>query len=499
LLYFSFDPHFNAITGLNGSGKSNILDAICFVLGITNLSQVRAGNLSELVYKQGQAGINKASVTIVFNNQEESSSPVGYEQCPEVTVTRQVLLGGKNKYMINGRNSPAGQVQNLFHSVQLNVNNPHFLIMQGRITKVLNMKPHEILGMVEEAAGTRMYETKRQAAIKTIDKKQAKVDELNSVLSEEITPTLERLRGEKQSYLKWSKNSADIQRIQRFVIASEFMKAQHALDNNTEGSAEMEEKVSELETEAENFQQQITEKEEEAGALSSKLKGEFEKSHTSFKAEEEKQSKELVKITSAWKNSKELTKKAGEELDAAKALVEETNGVLVAKENEVSKEQKSIEERVNAKAEAEKEFERLQSDFQNMSAGLSMSQGEEGGTLPDQIAKAHSDSKTAEAKVKQATMKMNHLTKELKVRIGIDWLRSKFIIFFNSRILPFCSLLRRTCKKSRNRLRILTRKEKQQFKSKRSYDPTSGNLLSMRKSLIRLNKKKIISHPRHPN
>ena len=184
----SFDPHFNAITGLNGSGKSNILDSICFVLGITNLSQVRAGNLSELVYKQGQAGVTKASVTVVFNNEDEATSPVGYEQCPEVTVTRQVLLGGKSKYLINGRNSPAGQVQNLFHSVQLNVNNPHFLIMQGRITKVLNMKPHEILGMVEEAAGTRMYETKRIAAIKTIDKKQAKVDELNSVLSEEITP-----------------------------------------------------------------------------------------------------------------------------------------------------------------------------------------------------------------------------------------------------------------------------------------------------------------------
>jgi len=56
---------------------------------------------------------------------------VGYEQCKEVNVTRQVLIGGKSKYLINGRNSPAGQVANLFHSVQLNVNNPHFLIMQG--------------------------------------------------------------------------------------------------------------------------------------------------------------------------------------------------------------------------------------------------------------------------------------------------------------------------------------------------------------------------------
>ena len=67
-----------AIGGLNGSGKSNILDAICFVLGISNLTQVRVGNLSELVYKQGQAGVTKASVTIVFNNEDKQNSPVGY-------------------------------------------------------------------------------------------------------------------------------------------------------------------------------------------------------------------------------------------------------------------------------------------------------------------------------------------------------------------------------------------------------------------------------------
>ena len=68
-----FDIHFNAITGLNGSGKSNILDSICFVLGISNLSQVRVGNLQELVYKQGQAGVTKASVTLVFNNSDKKS------------------------------------------------------------------------------------------------------------------------------------------------------------------------------------------------------------------------------------------------------------------------------------------------------------------------------------------------------------------------------------------------------------------------------------------
>ena len=171
LLYYyiiGFDPAFNAITGLNGTGKSNILDSICFVLGISNLSQVRVGNLQELVYKQGQAGVTKASVTIVFNNQDTATSPVGYEQHKQITISRQIVIGGKNKYMINGVTAQQQQVQNLFHSVQLNVNNPHFLIMQGRITKVLNMKPPEILSMIEEAAGTRMFETKKQAALKTI-------------------------------------------------------------------------------------------------------------------------------------------------------------------------------------------------------------------------------------------------------------------------------------------------------------------------------------------
>lgn len=391
------------------------MDSICFVLGITNLSQVRAGNLSELVYKQGQAGVTKATVTIVFNNEDPANSPVGYEQCSEVTVTRQVLLGGKSKYLINGRNSPAGQVQNLFHSVQLNVNNPHFLIMQGRITKVLNMKPNEILGMVEEAAGTRMYETKRISAIKTIDKKQAKVDELNSVLSEEITPTLERLRGEKQSYLKWSKNNSDIEGIERFVVASDFAKAQQALDNNVEGTSEMEEQVAALETEADSYSKKIDELSETAKILSDKLKEEVDDSHSKLKKEEEKLSKQLVKTTSAWQSSQELTKKAEEDLNSARVLLQDAKDAFSEKEKEVDAESQSIAHIFAAKEEAEKELERLTSDFQNMSAGLSVSEGEESMTLPDQIAKAHSDSKAAEAKVKQATMKIKHLTKELQV------------------------------------------------------------------------------------
>lgn len=380
------------------------------------MSQVRAGNLSELVYKQGQAGVSKASVTIVFNNSDTQNSPVGYSHCNEIAVTRQISIGGKSKYFINGKVSPANQVANLFHSVQLNVNNPHFLIMQGRITKVLNMKPHEILGMVEEAAGTRMYENKKVAALKTIEKKQKKVDEINTVLQEEITPTLERLRGEKEHYLKWSKNKADIERIERFVVASDYHQATLGLEKNSDKVTGMEEKLKEQEQAVEEYQESMEAKEQEMQTLNEKLNGEFGTQHKELKTIEENYSKQLVKSTSAWQNSVNSVNKAKEDLDAAKALVQETEEAVQLKQVEMSNDAERIGGAQKAAADAEQEAQRLTTEYQNMCAGISSEDSGEGMTLPDQISKAHSDANTADAKAKQAEMKIKHLKKSIKVR-----------------------------------------------------------------------------------
>ena len=155
---------------------------------------------------------------------------MGYEEHDAITVTRQVVIGGRNKYLINGHQAQPGRVQNLFHSVQLNVNNPHFLIMQGRITKVLNMKPPEILSMIEEAAGTRMFETKKAAALKTIAKKDSKLDEIKRVIEEDITPTLERLRKERSSFIEYQKVTTEIEHLSRFVTAFLFADAESKVD-----------------------------------------------------------------------------------------------------------------------------------------------------------------------------------------------------------------------------------------------------------------------------
>jgi structural maintenance of chromosome 2 len=426
------------------------------VLGITNLSQVRAGNLSELVYKQGQAGVNKATVTIVFNNDDSANSPVGFEQCSEVTVTRQVLLGGKSKYLINGRNAPANAVQNLFHSVQLNVNNPHFLIMQGRITKVLNMKSHEILSMVEEAAGTRMYETKRVAALKTIEKKQAKLDEINSILAEEITPTLERLRGEKQNYLKWSKNSADVERIERFCIAHQFNVAQSALELNAEEVTSMENKILELDADADRIHEQISETELEILASSSKLKGELGEHLAARKKLEQEQSNELVRITSIWKNRQDNFAKAESDVVSAKRLVDETQVAVNSKKQEIADDAETSKKTVEAARDAETQLEQLTLEYQRMSAGMSTSAGDR--TLPEQISQAHADSKIAESKVTQAKMKLSHLSKELKVHFPHFYIVVKFSLHTFLTFTFF--IFHRRSKKNSRRKGILLRNYK---------------------------------------
>ncbi|KAF3941383.1 hypothetical protein ABW19_dt0205544 [Dactylella cylindrospora] len=272
-----WDESFNSITGLNGSGKSNILDSICFVLGITNMSTVRAQNLQDLIYKRGQAGVTKASVTIVFDNSDKKRSPIGFEEHATISVTRQIVLGGTSKYLINGHRAQQQTVQNLFQSVQLNINNPNFLIMQGRITKVLNMKPEEVLALIEEAAGTRMFEDRRDKALKTMAKKDNKVQEINDLLREEIEPKLEKLRTEKRAFLDFQQTQSDVERLSRVVVAHEYVKSRDRINRSTAELKAKEDRASAIESGAKRMKIEIQNLEEDVQRVQSQRDSELRK------------------------------------------------------------------------------------------------------------------------------------------------------------------------------------------------------------------------------
>ncbi|WVR09681.1 hypothetical protein IAU60_006756 [Kwoniella sp. DSM 27419] len=413
-----FDESFNAITGLNGSGKSNILDAICFVLGITNMQSVRANNLMDLIYKRGQAGVTKASVTIVFNNADRTKSPLGFENTPQITVTRQIAVGNVSKYLLNGHKSTLQALQNLFQSVQLNINNPNFLIMQGKITKVLNMKPAEILGMVEEAAGTRMFEERKDKATKTMAKKDKKVEEIESLLREEIDPKLEKLRAEKRSYLEYQKATSELERLTRLVKAYEWTLA---VDKAEKAAHSLKMKKKDIETAKEDVTR--------GGRECQGMEAELAEIHKRREKEMNKGGKisaltdavnnlerELVKVKTQIEIKEGTLNEDAKRVDGAKKAVQETENSLEARRTQTTRDTAAFADLKAAYDAGQAELTKLEDLLQSLITGLSSNKDDDenaGGYL-GQLAEAKARLAAAGTETEQAKVKMGLAEKEIK-------------------------------------------------------------------------------------
>ncbi|QPG94849.1 hypothetical protein C2857_007147 [Epichloe festucae Fl1] len=410
-----WDESFNSITGLNGSGKSNILDAICFVLGITNMSTVRAQNLQDLIYKRGQAGVTKASVTIVFDNRDTKKSPIGFEEYASISVTRQIVLGGTSKYLINGHRAQQQTVQNLFQSVQLNINNPNFLIMQGRITKVLNMKAVEILSMIEEAAGTRMFEDRRDKALKTMGKKELKLQELRELLKDEIEPKLEKLRTEKRAFLDFQQTQNDLERLTRVVVAYDYIREQEKLKQSAADLEGKKQRHRFLEESATRLKSEIAHLEEDVKKVRAQRDKEVKKGGKAQALEEavKKHANELVRLATVLdlknttlteeKDKKQMVERAVSELETS--LKEKTT----AFDNAKASYDKAKEDLVKQTQEVESKEELLQT----LQTGVASKDGQENG-YQGQLQDAKNRATTAATEQEQAKIKIAHLQSRLK-------------------------------------------------------------------------------------
>ena len=405
-----FDNRFNAITGLNGSGKSNILDSICFVLGISKLAQVRVDSLQGLVYKNGQAGITKASVTIVFDNRDPSQSPIGYEDYDEITVTRQIVINGRNKYMINGHNAQQKQVQTLFHSVGLNVNNPHFLIMQGRITKVLNMNPKEILGLLEEAAGTRMFEDKKNASKKTMVKKEEKVKEIDRIIMEEITPNMKKLKDQRDQYQEWSRNNQQFKRDERFVIAFDYSNAVEELEGKKVEHGEVAEFLKELQENIDDLKKEKDDTSDNIQTLTLKKEEEIEGDFKQLQQQEEDFSKALVKANTVWENSCNEFEKEKKVFETLEDSMKENDEALEETKKELDAAKSDEAEKLKKVEQCQANVDEAERQLQALSAGMAETAGETQ-SLSEQLSIAERNATEAATTVKVCEKQIKHASK----------------------------------------------------------------------------------------
>jgi structural maintenance of chromosome 2 len=379
------------------------------------MTTVRAQNLQDLIYKRGQAGVNKASVTIIFDNSDKSKSPVGHEKFDKISISRQIFMGGTSKYFIDGHRAQQHSVHTLLQSVGLNINSANFLIMQGRITKVLNMKPVEILAMLEEAAGTRMFEDRRDKAYKTIAKKETKVQSIVETLRDEIDPKLEKLRTEKRAFLAFQQTQGDLERLTRLVVAHDYIRHMEKLRQSADDLEAKKQRATDLEEAAVRMKKEIDYLQEDIKKVKSTREKELRKGGKFQELEEDVKthSHEMVRLTTVLD-----LKKTGmaEEVDRKKGVeksVRDFEEQLQEKTTMYEKLQEKYKTAHDELAKQTEEVEKKEELLQTLQTGVASKEGQESG-YQGQLQDARNRVSAAATEQEQAKLKISHLEKQIK-------------------------------------------------------------------------------------
>ena len=359
--------------------------------------------------------MTKASVTIVFDNRDKKKSPIGFEEYGQISVTRQIVLGGTSKYLINGHRAQQQTVQNLFQSVQLNINSPNFLIMQGRITKVLNMKAVEILAMIEEAAGTRMFEDRRDKAFKTMGKKEMKVQEITELLKEEIEPKLEKLRGEKRAFLEFQTTQSDLERLTRLVVAYDYVKNKEKVKHSANDLEAKKQRASDLEDAANRMKGEIAHLEDDIKKVKAARDKELRKGGKFQALEEEVKthSHEVVRLQTQC-DLKQAN--AVEEEDRRKGVERSVKDLEIQVREKCKAYEKLQAQYDKAKAEFDTqnaEVDKKEELLQSLQTGVASREGQESG-YQGQLQDARNRISAAATEQKQAKLKISHTEKRIK-------------------------------------------------------------------------------------
>lgn len=191
-----FSPKHNVIVGRNGSGKSNFFAAIRFVLGDA-YTQMSREERQALLHEGSGSAVMSAYVEIIFDNSDDRF-PTGK---PELVLRRTIGLK-KDEYTLDRKNATKADVMNLLESAGFSRSNPYYIVPQGRVTTITNMKDSERLNLLKEVAGTQVYEARRAESLKIMaetNNKRAKIDELLEYINERLRE-LEEEKDELKDY-----------------------------------------------------------------------------------------------------------------------------------------------------------------------------------------------------------------------------------------------------------------------------------------------------------
>ena len=180
----NFEQGITGVVGPNGCGKSNIVDAIRWVMGEQNPRHLRGRMMEDVIFggSESRKPHGMAQVSIIFDNQA-GLSPAPYKDFAEIMVTRRLYRSGESEYLINKTPCRLLDITELFMDTGVG-SRAYSIIEQGKVGMLVSAKPEERRLLIEEVAGVTKFKSRKKAAVRKMDATKQNLVRLGDIISE---------------------------------------------------------------------------------------------------------------------------------------------------------------------------------------------------------------------------------------------------------------------------------------------------------------------------
>ena len=221
---FHIEPGLTGIVGPNGCGKSNLLEAMRWVMGAASAKAMRGEGMDDVIFagSTGRPSRNHAEVTLTIDN-AAGDAPAPFGADPTLEVSRRIDRGEGSTFRVNGREVRARDVQILFADASTGANSPA-LVRQGQISELIASKPQNRRRILEEAAGVSGLHGRRHEAELKVAAAASNLERLDD-LARELEQSLGRLKREARAAARYKTLSADIRALQASLLRQRWLEA----------------------------------------------------------------------------------------------------------------------------------------------------------------------------------------------------------------------------------------------------------------------------------
>ncbi|HEX9023700.1 MAG TPA: chromosome segregation protein SMC [Geobacteraceae bacterium] len=217
-----FPPGITAIVGPNGCGKSNIVDAIRWVMGEQSAKNLRGRQMEDVIFggSESRKPLGMAEVSLTFAT-DDGRVPARYLNYPEIQVTRRLYRDGESEYLINKTTCRLLDIAELFMDTGVGAK-AYSIIEQGKIGMILLSKPEERRFLIEEAAGVTKFKTRKQVALKKIEVTRQNLLRIGDIIAE-IKRQLNSLQRQAKKAEKFREFREELKEIELLFAARQFI------------------------------------------------------------------------------------------------------------------------------------------------------------------------------------------------------------------------------------------------------------------------------------